>query len=323
MFCSFSSVHAAPAASDQGGWSNDWQTGSYGSFEQQSFLMGGFANSVLGAYSNPAALRSIDSVAATSPKSTDVGVADSTASTSYQTFNMNMFGDAAGAIASTAVAPKTQSFTTTAAATGTTLLTYFNFNDSNTTSDAPGAQTTAINPSSTNGVSGFSYIAGTTTNIATGDLTGAGQALNVTGGTSLVNNGKSFEFSVSTVGFQNLSLSYATKGTSTGFNLQTVSYSIDGTTFTTLGTVTPTTTFVAQSFNLPTDANNDATVTFRFTLTGASGSTGSNTFDNIQVLGDITPVPEPTTVIGGLLGVVGLCWHQRRRLAGVVRSKLS
>ncbi|PYK39251.1 MAG: hypothetical protein DME60_09890 [Verrucomicrobia bacterium] len=33
--------------------------------------------------------------------------------------------------------------------------------------------------------------------------------------------------------------------------------------------------------------------------------------DNIQVNGTI--VPEPATVGGGLLGVLGLCWFQRRR----------
>jgi hypothetical protein len=30
-------------------------------------------------------------------------------------------------------------------------------------------------------------------------------------------------------------------------------------------------------------------------------------------------VPEPATVVGGVLGVMGLCWHQRRRL---IRSLL-
>jgi hypothetical protein len=34
--------------------------------------------------------------------------------------------------------------------------------------------------------------------------------------------------------------------------------------------------------------------------------------DNIQINGNI--IPEPATVAGGLLGVLGLCWHQRRRL---------
>ena len=38
-----------------------------------------------------------------------------------------------------------------------------------------------------------------------------------------------------------------------------------------------------------------------------------NLIDNIQVNGVI--VPEPATVAGGLLGVLGLCWFQRRRLS--------
>ena len=41
--------------------------------------------------------------------------------------------------------------------------------------------------------------------------------------------------------------------------------------------------------------------------------------DNIQVNG--TAVPEPATVAGGLLGVLGLCWHQRRRLICCVRLR--
>jgi hypothetical protein len=32
-------------------------------------------------------------------------------------------------------------------------------------------------------------------------------------------------------------------------------------------------------------------------------------------------VPEPTTIAGGLLGVLGLCWFQRRRLIRSVRLR--
>jgi hypothetical protein len=44
----------------------------------------------------------------------------------------------------------------------------------------------------------------------------------------------------------------------------------------------------------------------------SNGNDLQNLIDNIQVIG--TAVPEPATVAGGLLGVLGLCWHQRRRL---------
>lgn len=128
-----------------------------------------------------------------------------------------------------AVAPSSQ---------GATLITYFNFNDSNTTADPPGLELTpTIVPSPINGVTGFQFNAGTSVNLATGDPTGAGQALAVSAGPSLVNNGKSFQFTISTIGFTDLSLSYAAKSSSTGFTSQTLAYSTDGTTFTTFATV--------------------------------------------------------------------------------------
>src|SRR5262249_51773557 len=52
-----------------------------------------------------------------------------------------------------------------------------------------------------------------------------------------------------------------------------------------------------------------------------SGSTNNNvnnnTFiDNIEI---DAVIPEPATVASGLLGVLGVCWHQRRRLIRSVR----
>gem|GEM_PF-2091071 len=44
-----------------------------------------------------------------------------------------------------------------------------------------------------------------------------------------------------------------------------------------------------------------------------------NTFDNIQIRGYV--IPEPGTVAGGLLGVLALCWHQRRRFIHAVRLR--
>jgi len=41
--------------------------------------------------------------------------------------------------------------------------------------------------------------------------------------------------------------------------------------------------------------------------------------DNIRL--DGTFVPEPATVMGGLLGVFGLCWHQRRQLVRFLRLR--
>jgi hypothetical protein len=59
----------------------------------------------------------------------------------------------------------------------------------------------------------------------------------------------------------------------------------------------------------------------RLNFTGGQ-SNGNNLqfqLDNIQVGG--TAVPEPGTVAAGLLGVLGLCWFQRRRLIRSVRFR--
>jgi hypothetical protein len=58
-----------------------------------------------------------------------------------------------------------------------------------------------------------------------------------------------------------------------------------------------------------------------FTGGQSNGIDLQNEIDNIQVNG--TAVPEPATIAGGLLGVLGLCWHQRRRLFGGVRWRRS
>ena len=53
-------------------------------------------------------------------------------------------------------------------------------------------------------------------------------------------------------------------------------------------------------------------VRLHFTNGQSNGNNIQNIIDNIQING--TVVPEPATVAGGLLGVLGLCWFQRRRL---------
>jgi hypothetical protein len=57
----------------------------------------------------------------------------------------------------------------------------------------------------------------------------------------------------------------------------------------------------------------------QFTGGQSNGNDLQFELDNIQINGII--VPEPATVAGGLLGVLGLCWHQRRRLIRSVRLR--
>jgi hypothetical protein len=87
---------------------------------------------------------------------------------------------------------------------------------------------------------------------------------------------------------------------------------------------------------LPQTGNNGAVITIsipagttlninnlvlRLLFTGGQSNGGNLQFqlDNIQIGGTI--VPEPATVAAGLLGILGLCWHQRRRLIRSVRFR--
>ena len=139
------------------------------------------------------------------------------------------------------------------------------------------------------------------------------------------NNNRHFDFNVfSPNGFyQNMTLSFAVGSISGGFTTVTVQYSTNGGgTFTTFGTDTIVGTPSSPqliSLLVPVAANNKNLLAFRIFFTGGTGTSDSTEyteFDNLQLTGTI--VPEPATVAGGLLGVLGLCFHQRRRLRFIV-----
>ncbi len=201
-----------------------------------------------------------------------------------------------------------------------TLITYFNFNDSNLISDAGQPSTISFNSSRLNA----SFVPGTTTNALSGDP--AGNALELTSISE--KGGKNFQFTVSTTGFTDLSLSFATKGT--GFTNGTLAYSVNGgETFTTSSivfsvpqvTTFPTTAVTLNLSSLSSIIGNQASVTFQIQFNNAAPGSFVD-FDNIQLTAKPTPVPEPATVGAGVMGVLGLCWHQRRRL-GRARQLLS
>jgi len=129
---------------------------------------------------------------------------------------------------------------------------------------------------------------GSTLNGETGEVTGG--SLVPVAGTDLVNNGKYFEMTVPTTGYENIILSYATRGTGTGFSTQEVQYSLDGTNFTTLTTFTGTnvTAWSVRIADLTEVAGvaNNANFKIRILVDGASSATGNNRFDNIKVNGD-------------------------------------
>lgn len=134
----------------------------------------------------------------------------------------------------------------------------------------------------------------------------AGGSLSPTGGTGTVNNGMSILLNVSTAGYEDIQVSWAQRGTSTGFTGRQFAYSTDGVNFTDLGADTgalPSTWAIkAYDFTSIAAVDNQASVTFRITLTGAGNASGNNRFDNITVTG--TPaIPEPGTAVLALLSL--------------------
>jgi hypothetical protein len=131
------------------------------------------------------------------------------------------------------------------------------------------------------------------------------------------NNGKWIQFAVDATFFANMSLSLAVNTNGNGFTTQTWQYSIDGgATFTQFAQFTGLTGLQTLSAALPAAANQQPGLVIRIVFTGgqSNGQDQQTIIDNIQLNG--TVIPEPATVVGGLFGLCGLCWHQRRRLIG-------
>jgi len=165
------------------------------------------------------------------------------------------------------------------------------------------------------------FAAGTSNNARQGDL--AGQALSLQGGTGNANNGRNLTFNVSTAGFSDIVVSFATQGTSTGFNSNQFQYSLDGITFVDFGApYTPLTAFgtVPLVFSLSgiLGLNNNPNAAFRIVFNGATSSTGNNRIDNVVVEGsNASSIPEPTTAVlllSGLGGLVKLRRHKKAQM---------
>jgi hypothetical protein len=193
-------------------------------------------------------------------------------------------------------------------------LAVWNFNDSDLNVDhGSGTLTSNLN------VANILFAAGTTNNARLGDP--AGQALSLQGGTSNANNGRNLTFNVSTAGFSNIIVSFATQGTSTGFNSNQFQYSLDGINFIDFGApYVPATAFGSLPFVFSlvgiAGLNNNPNAAFRIVFNGATSSTGNNRIDNIVVEGtnaSVASIPEPTTAVLLLSGLGGLYKVRRRR----------
>lgn len=218
------------------------------------------------------------------------------------------------------------------------LIVYFNFEDSfvggppDFTSDVIGAPDfnpgggvvlTTITTDYTSGEA-LANQPGTTLNRSAGDIDPPTLDVKLTDAAN--NNNRNFDFNVFSSGgfYQDMTLSFAVKTRREGFTDVTVQFSINGGgTWTTFGTAALVVNELSvKSFSVPAAANNAPNLAFRFFFTGGTGTSRDilyTEFDNLQLTGTI--VPEPATVAGGLLGVLGLCWLQRRRLIRSVRFR--
>jgi hypothetical protein len=204
------------------------------------------------------------------------------------------------------------------------LIAYFNFEGPDTPpypvnmmSDNLGFVSTTLITNYT--VANTLQAAGIPLNVAPGDgdpnLTGLGLSR------SMANSPANFDIVLNSAGlFQNMTVSFAINASGNGFTMAAVQFSTDGGgTFTTaFSQAIPSSGAIVVSGALPAAANNTPLLTIRIQLTGgqSNGSNLQNTLDNIQINGTI--IPEPATVAGGLLGLLGLCCHQRRRLRSLL-----
>jgi hypothetical protein len=198
------------------------------------------------------------------------------------------------------------------------LETYYDFEDGNFTSDSPGLQPTSIGPV----LGSFTFPAqtGTTVNAVTPITTNTALTLNPdANGVGYFRLG-----GLTTTGLTDVHLSFALLSAATGgsFTDLALNYSIDGGNhfFTFAGVpgnltnhtdYNPALTFdVSALTGGAVDGVSGNKLFFGFVFTGATDSDAATFIDNIQV----TAVPEPSSYIGALFGLVGLCWFQRRRL---------
>jgi hypothetical protein len=214
------------------------------------------------------------------------------------------------------------------------LIVYFNFEDAGAIGNPPDFtsefdQGLGVNSTITTNyaANGMDTGAGLPLNVAAGDTDANNFALRLRRTAS--NNGAHFDIPLFTsMGFfSNMTLTFAYNTNGNGFTTVTLVYSTDfGATFTTT-TGAPTQTLINAGTNqlgtiaVPAGANGAPGLVIRLVFTGgaSNGNNGQTLIDNIQIGGTI--VPEPATVAGGLLGVLGLCWFQRRRLIRSVRFR--
>ena len=207
------------------------------------------------------------------------------------------------------------------------LIAYWNFNGlSIATASAPGSGGVPTTISADSGagtvnLTGFlgtvDDFAGSTINALNADPSEESLSLVAAGvsGGPYPGNGSYIDLQVSTAGYVDPIITFATRGTATGFNSGTWAYSTDGVAFTPLAgnTASVSTAFAVATLDLTGIAGvaNKPSLTLRYTVSGATSNSGNNRIDNLQI--NATPVPEPATMALAGFGILASVVVGRRK----------
>lgn len=198
---------------------------------------------------------------------------------------------------------------------------YWNFNELSIASAAPagsGTVPTTITASLGSGSLDLSQWSGTIDDFAgssshtlNGDPAGNSLSLIAGSGSPYPGNGSTITLQFSMLNLLNPILSFATQGTATGFNANHIAYSINGTDFTDLdSTYSPSASYSLHSFDLSSidSLDNASSGYLRITFDGATGASGNNRIDNLQ----LSAIPEPSALALTASGLLLLTQRRRR-----------
>ncbi|MEL6741613.1 MAG: hypothetical protein AAFP26_13230, partial [Planctomycetota bacterium] len=124
------------------------------------------------------------------------------------------------------------------------------------------------------------------------------------------NNGASVVLSFDATLFENITLDFARRATSTGYDSVDVGYSTDGgATVTSIGGINNRDDWTLYNFGFGSALDGVTNAQIWLTFDGATSSNGNNRLDNVQINGDVIPTPASAALVA--LG--GLVAARRRR----------